>query len=185
VRSAAGPAFLAITAITITIGLSRQEAARARDRAQAEALRAEASKLVTLAQLRLEEDPTEALAFTTASLELADTKEARTFAVKVLATAPPAFVLVAGTAARGAFFSRDSKWMAVGGFTPDVRAWREDGEGPIVLPGHEASGGGVQARWTSSGLLVAGVPFHRRLARVWSLPDGVLRRTIDFGVPAW
>ncbi len=53
-----------------------------------ETRRAEAAKLLALAQARLDDDPTEALALTTASLEVADTREAREFVMRVLWTAP-------------------------------------------------------------------------------------------------
>ena len=58
-----------------------------------EAQRAEAAKLLALAQLRIETDPTEALAFTMASLELADTEESRVFVMKTLWAGPPVLAL--------------------------------------------------------------------------------------------
>ena len=54
-----------------------------------ETRRAEAAKLLALAQVQLDTDPTEALAYATASLELADTEEARIFAVRSLWAGPP------------------------------------------------------------------------------------------------
>ena len=47
-----------------------------------EALRAEASKLLALGQVELERNPTAALAYAIKSLELADTEEARRFALR-------------------------------------------------------------------------------------------------------
>ncbi|MGH9337487.1 MAG: hypothetical protein ACRD21_27365, partial [Vicinamibacteria bacterium] len=67
--------------------------------ARGETVRAEASKLLALAELRFAEDPTEALAFATASLELADTEEARIFAMKALWEAPPALELIGNSQA--------------------------------------------------------------------------------------
>ena len=57
------PAQIAVFSGIVT--LSRQRELSARGKAESEALRAEASKLLALAQLRLKEDPTEALAFAT------------------------------------------------------------------------------------------------------------------------
>ena len=99
-RGAVAAAFLVLAGVSAAIAVSRHQAARARDQARAEALRAEASRLVTLAQLRLADDPTEALAYATASLELADTPEARVFVMKALWEAPPSFTLPVGPPAQ-------------------------------------------------------------------------------------
>ncbi len=155
--------------------------------AQAEALRAEASKLLALAELRFVEDPTEALAFATASLELADTDEARIFAVKILWEAPPALELTARPqAVRVPAFSPDGKWLAVAGHGEDVFVWSSDGKGPLVLPGHEVIPRGPnRAEWASNDLLVTGLfgNFGSQ-AFLWSLPEGRRLRTVDFGGPS-
>ena len=66
---------------------------------------------------QLEEDPTEALAYATASLGLADTLEARVLATRSLWTAPPARELPLGSGSGGgprrAAFSPDGRWIAV------------------------------------------------------------------------
>jgi Novel STAND NTPase 1 len=86
--------------------------------ARAEALRAEASKLLALGEARLADDPTEALAFASASLELSDTEEARAFVMKALWEAPPAFELVGDSqAVRAPAFSPNGKWLAAAGHT--------------------------------------------------------------------
>ena len=74
----------------VVVGLSVVMAAIAVSRQQAveSAVRAEASKLLALAERHLEDDPTEALAYATASLELADTLEARVFATRALWRGP-------------------------------------------------------------------------------------------------
>ena len=59
--------------------------AASRQQAVAEARRAEAAKLLALAQLQLDVSPAEALAYATSSLELADTGAARLFALEALA----------------------------------------------------------------------------------------------------
>jgi WD40 repeat protein/DNA-binding winged helix-turn-helix (wHTH) protein len=164
---------------TITSWLWRQ--------AKAGEIRAEAAKLLALGELRLQEDPTEALAFATASLELADTEEARVFAMKALWEAPPALELIADSqAAKVANFSPDGKWLAASGHATDVLVWSADGGGPLVLPGHDTSPRGPNnARWPSNDLVVTGLrSMIGRRVSLWSLPEGRLIRTIDFGAPS-
>ena len=155
--------------------------------AEREALRAEASKLLAFGEARLREDPTEALAFATASLELADTEEARVFAMKALWEAPPAFELIADSqAARWPAFSPHGKWLASTGHATDALVWSEDGQGPIVLPGHDTSPRGPNlAYWASNDLLVTGSDrMVGSRVYLWSLPEGRSVRTINFGQPS-
>ncbi len=173
-------AALAVVVAVITSSLWRQ--------ARVEARRAEASKLLALAELRLQEDPTEALALTIASLEEADTEETRVFAMKVLWEAPPAFEIAESSLdVRMPMFSPDGKWLAAAGHGENVFVWSDDGRGPLVLPGHESSPrGSNSARWASSDLLVTGPPpFVGDTVRVWSLPEGRQLRTIALGGPSY
>ncbi|HSL19500.1 MAG TPA: winged helix-turn-helix domain-containing protein, partial [Methylomirabilota bacterium] len=80
-----------------------------------ETRRAEAAKLLAIAQARLGEDPTEALALTTASLEVADTREAREFVMRTLWAAPPALELEVDAESHLRFpgFSPDGRRVAV------------------------------------------------------------------------
>ena len=89
-------------------------------RSQAQARRAEASKLLALAQLELETYPTGALAYATKSLEISDTMEARLFALRVLQEAPTATRTPDKDVEDGLEnitlgFSRNGEWLAVGG----------------------------------------------------------------------
>jgi WD40 repeat protein len=161
--------------------------------ADAEARRAEAGKLLALGERQLEEDPTEALAYATASLGLADTLEARVLATRSLWTAPPARELPLGSGSGGgprrAAFSPDGRWVAFYGPETPVQIWGEDGSGPVELVGYEYELGQdvasvSRAGWTSSGLLVTGVAVGPR-ADVWSLPEGRRVRRIEFGGPSW
>jgi len=151
----------------------------------AEARRAEAAKLLALAQLRLEDDPTEALAYTTASLELADSEEARVVAVRMLSKAPSALVLDGlGRSGRLPVFSSDGRWLATAGHAEEVLVWSEDGTGPLRLPGHKPSPqGAVDAAWYEDRFLVTGHWTEGRV-RIWSIPGGELHREIDFGSKA-
>jgi WD40 repeat protein/DNA-binding winged helix-turn-helix (wHTH) protein len=165
-----------LTGVTIAISVSGH-------RAHVAARRAEASKLLALAQLKLQEDPTEALALATASLEQADTKEVRVFATRALWEAPPALELIGGgdLNVRLPAFSPDGRWLAAAGVSTDVTVWSEDAGDPVTLPGHEPSvTHAVVATWASADLLVTGSAQGSRV-RLWSLPAGRLIRTIDFG----
>ncbi len=154
-------------------------------RSEAEARRAEAAKLLVVAQLQFEADPTEALALTTASLELADTSEARVFALKILQEAPPALVLDGlGESGRLPAFSSSGRLFAAAGHAADVLVFERNGEGPVPLPDHKASPrGNVGAAWLGDRYLVTGHWTAGR-ARIWSFPEGRLEREIDFGAPS-
>ncbi len=170
-----------VAAVTASLWL-RSEAAL--ERAAAAALRSEASRVLALAQLRLQVDPTEALALATASLELADSEEARLFVVKALAEAPPALELAAGVGVgvRVPVFSPDGRWLAAAGHSARAFVWTEAGEPVATLPGHGLSPRGSNiARWSSPRLLVSGLGNFAESLQVWSLPAGTRLRTIDLG----
>ena len=160
-----------------------------------ETRRAEAAKLLALAQARLADDPTEALALTTASLEVADTREAREFVMRALWTAPPALELEVDTESQLRFlsFSPDGRHIAVAGLVPEVRVWSEDGQGPIRLGGHsdqrsaESTSRCGRRTTCSSPAEVAGcrVPGFGDRVQLWSIPEGKLLRVVDFGSPGY
>jgi WD40 repeat protein len=151
--------------------------------------RAEAAHVLALAQARLADDPTEALAMTTASLEVADSREAREFAVRVLWTAPPAFDLVHGEyEACVVRFSPDGRRLAASPLDPDITVWSEDGQPLIRLGGHRvARDGSNLPAWAADDLLVTGFVLNAGIiksgdrARVWSIPDGTLLRAVELG----
>ncbi|HLN57920.1 MAG TPA: hypothetical protein VK416_05125, partial [Thermoanaerobaculia bacterium] len=145
-------------------------------RSQAQARRAEASKLLAIGQERLAEDPTEALAFTTASLELADSREARLFALRSLWEAPPALELAIGKPVWIPRFSPDGRQLAVGAYmSEDSHVFREDGGPPRILPGRS----GIP-HWVSGRLVLD----EDKRGSVWSLPDLRLERIVEFGGPS-
>jgi len=157
-------------------------------RSVAETRRAEASRLLALAEVRREEDPTESLAYTTASLELVDTEEARLLATKVLWEAPPALELDSGEAEpRFLTFSPEGDRLAAAGHKEHAWVWTDYGrEDPVVLSGHQSGPRGtIAALWASNELLVtedSGSP--KRHCYIWNLPGGQRLRTIDFGGPS-
>jgi hypothetical protein len=108
----------AVLCIAVVVGVVTTTLWR---RGVAETRRAEAGKLLALAQARLEEDLTEALAYARASLELADTPEVRRFAVEVLWRGPVARILPVQRMAEEAGLPDDP--TGVGGFelSPDGR----------------------------------------------------------------
>ena len=69
-----------------------RRAETSRRNAEAETLRAEASKLLALGQLELEKFPTAAVAYALKSLELADARDTRLFALRALQRGPTAIV---------------------------------------------------------------------------------------------
>ena len=151
-----------------------------------ETRRAEAAKLLALAQVQLDTGPTEALAYATSSLELADTYEARILALRALSEMPPLSVLDLRQTSDAQFwvptFSPDGRWLALAGVVNDkVLVYGERGGQPIVLGGHTVSASdSVTCAWSRDGLLVTGHWTEGRV-RVWSMPKGSLVREIDLG----
>ncbi|MGE5177567.1 MAG: protein kinase domain-containing protein [Bacteroidota bacterium] len=123
---AVGAAFGLLVGIIVVIGLfahSEQVARR----------KAEASKLLALGRSELGKDPSEALAYAIASLELADNPISRQFAIEALSSGPAA-VLAKLPGACPVFldFSPDGKQLVVGG-SFGVLVYPRDGSAPMVL----------------------------------------------------
>ncbi len=182
-RIGVAAAFAVLLAFLVVVGLSRQQAV-------SESRRAEASKLVALAQAQLPTDPTEALAYTMASLNLADSPAARSFVMRALWEAPPVLVLDSrGAPAVFPRFSPDGSAIALMGFRDVAAVWWDTGDGPLVLdpPGRRAVKG-WGAQWISQKLLATGVHFRTANAErvfIWSIPEERLLRTIEFGGPTY
>ncbi len=167
---------MAVSAVVVflTVGLGIMGALWRRSETQA--LRAEASKLLAIGQLQMERHPTGALAYAIKSLELADTEEARFFALRVLQSGPvglqsPVNKQHAGLEALLLAFSPNGEWLAIGGFRKaEIR--HRDGREPIVLQGEYPSAG-------NRALHLAFAPDGRTLVtnrwgdlRWWSVPEG-------------
>ena len=85
--------FVLLIGILVVIASFWSREKTARQEAVTQAQRAEASKLLALGRMELDQDPTVALAYAIASLETADTPVARRFAVEALWKGPPAFIM--------------------------------------------------------------------------------------------
>jgi WD40 repeat protein len=178
---------LVTTTVVVALSLGLAVTGTLWQRSETARQQAEASKLLALAQLRLEEDPTEALAYTMTSLELADTEEARVFAMRLLWEVPPALELEQ-PGSRVPKFSPDGSRLAASGHTEEVRVWTaEGGDPPLVLPGHQPTPRDeCGLAWASNELLVTGDGgWPTRRCYVWRLPEGERVRTIDFGGPSF
>ncbi|MGD8897540.1 MAG: protein kinase, partial [Acidobacteriota bacterium] len=183
-RGAVVAAFLVLVGVAGTIAVSRQQAVDS-------ARRAEASQLLALAQARFTEDPTEALAFTVASLEVADGEEARLFAMRVLEVAPPALEVEPGGYRHVAVaFSPSGGRLAVGGGEKVRVLSAEPEDRPIGVSALEGEGedlphGGFRGDWASNELLVTSQLKSSSGVSIWSLTGGGERvRAIDFGEPS-
>ena len=187
-RGAVAAAFVVLAVVAGAIGVSRQQVATSRDEARAEALRAEASKLLALAQTRLDEDPTEALAYTTSSLELTDTPEARVLALlgagrsaavlrSALGPVPQPGTRPSVRTDGGSPWAGTESSCRSGVTTPASR-----GFWPVTVPtrrGVSGQPGCRIGRRSPGGLNDVGGEVH-----AWSFPGGEKVRTIDIGAPA-
>ena len=152
-----------------------------------EALRAEAQKLVTLGQMNLlgttgsGSDATQAISYALASLELADTDQARLLALEALWRRPPPLVIPGSGLAVD--FSRDGQQLAMGGTGPTIGIWGSKGGVPTVLKPKNPSKSKVSwIRFAAEpGLLFSstGEPGHG--AQMWSTADGRLLQNFECG----
>jgi hypothetical protein len=153
-------------------------------RSVAQELRAEAGQLLSLARQRLPDHATEALAYATAGLELADRREVRELALEALGRGPVE-IRTPIPANLGLDVSPDGHWMAArrtgdgGMFGGGAALWPSDGGSPVPLEGSEES---LEFRFSPKGDLVAGQMDSERLTHgVWSVPDGRLLRKFSVG----
>jgi len=168
-RFAVAAAFVMLLAVGGVVGVSRQQAV-------AQARRAQAAQVLALGRLRLGEHPNAALAYAIASLECADNDGARRFAVEALWQGPPALFLPDPVFPAGIRWSRDGRWLAMGGFQGLALMERDTGERRELLPGFELPlGFSSDGRRLVSG--AGGVP--GTVLHVWALPEGRLERTLD------
>ena len=143
-------------------------------RSQAATRRAEASKLLTMAQLEVDTDPTAALAYATKSLELDDTEAARFFALRLLQTAPAASVLARDATVNSARalapFSPNGEWLAVLQGNK-IRLLNQDGREPVTISAGEFQPGTFLDFVVGPDSKVVALGFRDEL-RLLSIPDG-------------
>jgi WD40 repeat protein len=167
-----------LAVLTAVTGLWRRSVQQTR-RAEAETNRAEASKLLTLGESVLEEWRTWALAYAIASIELADTPEARRLALKALWAGPPATKLPDGGLAGELAFAPDGRHLAVGDWRGLLRVFSRDGGAPTRLEGLDGKGHAVPFFSPDSHLFVAGAGDARGEVVVWATEGGPALRTIQ------
>jgi serine/threonine protein kinase/WD40 repeat protein len=161
-------AFAIIVAIAVTLGMFWHRSEVSLTKAEAEARRAEASKLLALGRNHLETNPSTALAYAISSLELVDTSQARLFALQSLSKGPPALYM--DLPIRNLTyheFSPDGQWLVAGGWA-GVRLIPRDGSTPYVLSDYLPDQ--PFARWpffSPDGSLV--VWSEEEMIRVWSV----------------
>jgi WD40 repeat protein/DNA-binding winged helix-turn-helix (wHTH) protein len=186
-RIAVAAAIVGLSVVAGAIAVSRHKEALARQEAQAQARRAEAGKLLALGQTRIEEAPSEALAYALASLEQTDTEGARLFAWKALSKGPPARVFRVPDGTIRLAFSPDGQWLATAG-SEDVLVWARNGGPAKTLKRHD-----IRVPWPpslgftrSDGLLAVGEQLaDAGLVNLWSLPEEKVVRTLEFDAPTW
>ena len=182
---------LALGIATVTSSLwrrsetARRQAVSAEEQARAEALRAEAQKLLVLGQLELDVSPTVTLAYATRSLELTDSREARMLALQALAAGPPATVLKLGSAdledrAHEVVFTPNGEWAVLVGYRA-LQVLSRDGRTRLSLDPFPAGRNWVAATFDPSGEHLYGAQGEE--LRVWSVPDFQLldRQTLPGG----
>jgi len=177
-RIAVAAAFAVLLAVVAVIDVSRQ-------RAIAEANRAEASKLLALGQAVLPKHHTDALAFTIESLRRHDTPEARRFAVETLWAGPPVTVVDAGNEMVFSIaFSNDGARLAAGDWSGGIRVYKDDGARPVDLRFEDDGIVGPLAFGHEDTFLVASQSvsdsdgMHLK-ARLWTTGDWAQSRTLS------
>ncbi|MDD5565042.1 MAG: protein kinase, partial [Thermoanaerobaculaceae bacterium] len=168
-RFAVAAAFVIVLAVAGVVGVSRQQAV-------AQTRRAQAAQILALGRLRLGEHPNAALAYAIASLERADNDAARRFAVEALWQGPSALYLPDTVFPSVIQWSRDGRWLALGGIQGLALLDRDTGERRELVSGFELPlGFSSDGRRLVSGIY--GVP--ATVVHVWSLPEGRLERRFE------
>jgi WD40 repeat protein len=180
-------AFAAVLLIAVAVGSVTTTLWR---RSVAETRRAEAGKLLALGVAEIDRYPTAALAYARASLGLADTIEARRFAVEVLWRGPVARILPAQRIARQIglsdnvhfpmiALSGDERWLALDSPSGHVLLFPSTGGQPLQLPARPQDSPRVIGFGPHSDVLVTGGP--DQVVRLLSLPDLAEVRRIELG----
>jgi WD40 repeat protein len=180
-RLAVAAVIVILLGVLAVVGTLWRQSDHARREAQAEARRAEASKLLALGRLELDEYPTGALAYALASLELADQEAARIFALEALYRGPVAIRIDEVEEPSRVDFSPDGQWLAVSRRDGAIELWSPESGEVRVLREHD---GRVNARFGPDSELLVSVGEGDKAVRVWSTSTGRLLRSIDLEGPS-
>jgi WD40 repeat protein len=154
------------------------------------ARRAEAQKLNALGRLELERHPSATLAHAIASLELADSREARLLALAALWKGPTSFVVSPEEWSWWGEFSRDGRWLvqSIWGPPARLRLIHADGsaeELPEVHAESERVAVGVSPESDYFWSWDATPEPRPRSFALWSAPEGERLATAQFGAYAF
>ena len=164
-------AFAVLLAVLAVVGVSRQHAI-------AEANRAEAANLFSLGQLRLEEHPSDTIAYAIASLELADSPDVRRLALEALWRGPTA-IRLRTFSSWSLDFSPDGRWLATADRGGGGTLWPSDGGPPTILEGSDVA---TEIRFSPrGGLVAANMDTERQEIGLWSFPEGRFLRSFALG----
>jgi WD40 repeat protein len=191
-RLVAGAVVSAAVVVAIVTGGLWRRSEGAREQAKAEALRAEAGKLLALGRNHLEADRTAALAYARASLDLFDTREARTLALEALWRGPVARLLPVDRAVKelrlpkdqsfitSVVLSPDGRWLGIDRISNrQVLLFDQEGGPPRALPRQPDGAVNVHEFGPRSDLLATGGTGQS--LRLWSLPALREIRTVELG----
>src|SRR5207247_864139 len=161
-----------------------RNATSARDSAVQQTQRAEARRVLAVARSLTEANPSTKLAYALRSLELADTPEARQFALQSLAEGPPYHMLQKENFGVGIQLSPNGKWFATGGKGGAVLLFPQDGSNPITV-NEVDTGLGNHVPWycqfsPDSEFLLWSWRKDLSVIKVWSISKMKLFRTFHF-----
>ena len=191
-RTAVAVVIAALVGVIAVVTALRQQSERAKVTAEQETCRAQANALLALARTELPLETTTALAYARKSLELADTPEARRFAVEVLWHGPVARILAPESVTAEIDPQERSRWEETPVFSPDasllalpnsasgrIFLFPSDGGSPRILPRPPDGNATALAFGPRGDLLVTrGAESSLRLL---SLPGMEELRTIELG----
>jgi WD40 repeat protein len=148
-------------------------------------LRADAHRLLALSRLEIDSNPTSALGLGIASLERADTPEARRIALEAFWRGPAYTILPgAGDAANqtsgSVAFSPDGRWLAAGEVITGRIALFSAAGGPPTYLGGPAGQVYFLLFGPASDVLLSGA-LGTNAVQVWSIPEGELIRSLQYG----
>jgi serine/threonine protein kinase/WD40 repeat protein len=172
-RLVTGSVVAVAVVVAAVTGLLWRRSELARHRAQAEARRAEASKLIALGRAELERYPTAAVACGRKSLEVADTPEGRRFVVDALWRSPVARILPLGKEiAWTADFSPDGRWLAAFPFSGHLLLFGDDGGPPRTFQGQPSTALLPRISFTPDGEALLAQSLEEARVRMYGVPDG-------------